>query len=129
MLRARYNLTMQQLARFLHDALRQRNMSLRRFSQEVGISPSTLSRWLSGKQAPSPESCRKMAEALSLPPEQVLAWAGHLIPMRKADANNLPEFREYAQRKYPAELDEDMIVMIEDLIQRRRMRVNEGRGT
>ena len=31
-----------------------------------------------------------------------------------------PEFREYAQYKYPAELDEDLITMIEDLIERRR---------
>jgi len=30
-----------------------------------------------------------------------------------------PEFREYAQRKYP-ELDEGLITMIEDLIERRR---------
>jgi len=36
-----------------------------------------------------------------------------------------PEFREYASRKYPNELDEDLITMIEDLIERRRVR---GRG-
>jgi len=51
------------------------------------------------------------------------------VPMQKADAGILPEFREYAQQKYPVELDEDMIAMIEDLIQRRRMRFNEGRRT
>jgi len=33
-----------------------------------------------------------------------------------------PEFREYAKRKYAAELDEDLITMIEDLIERRRRR-------
>ena len=31
-----------------------------------------------------------------------------------------PEFREYARHKYPIELDEDLITMIEDLIERRR---------
>ncbi|GAI54917.1 unnamed protein product, partial [marine sediment metagenome] len=33
----------------------------------------------------------------------------------------LPEFREYAERKYP-ELDEDLITMIEDLIEREKQR-------
>ncbi len=34
-------------------------------------------------------------------------------------SNKWPEFREYALQKYP-ELDEDLITMIEDLIERRR---------
>jgi transcriptional regulator with XRE-family HTH domain len=33
--------------------------------------------------------------------------------------SDLPEFREYARRKYP-NLDEDLITMIEDLIERQR---------
>ncbi|MBA7673847.1 hypothetical protein ES703_82053 [subsurface metagenome] len=33
--------------------------------------------------------------------------------------SDLPEFREYASRKYP-ELDEDLITMIEDLIERQK---------
>jgi len=35
-------------------------------------------------------------------------------------SNKLPEFREYARQKYPNELDEDLITMIEDLIERGR---------
>ena len=38
-------------------------------------------------------------------------------------SNKLPEFREYARQKYPNELDEDLITMIEDLIERRRVKV------
>jgi len=34
-------------------------------------------------------------------------------------SNKWPEFRDYARQKYP-ELDEDLITMIEDLIERRR---------
>jgi hypothetical protein len=34
----------------------------------------------------------------------------------------LPEFRDYIQEKYP-ELDEDLITMFEDLIERQRERV------
>lgn len=102
---------------------------MRRLASETGISPSTLSRWISGQQSPSPQSCRKLADSLSLPVEQVLAWAGHLVPMQKADTGILPEFREYAKQKYPVELDDDMIAMIEDLIHRRRMRLSEGHRT
>ena len=35
-------------------------------------------------------------------------------------SNKWPEFREYALQKYPNELDEGLITMIEDLIERRR---------
>jgi len=37
-------------------------------------------------------------------------------------SNNLPDFREYGLQKYP-ELDEDLITTIEDLIERRRVKV------
>ncbi len=33
---------------------------------------------------------------------------------------DLPEFREYARKKYSPELDEDLITMFEDLIDMRR---------
>lgn len=36
---------------------------------------------------------------------------------------DLPEFREYARRKYQKELDEDLITMFEDLIEIRRQGV------
>jgi len=39
----------------------------------------------------------------------------------------LPDFREYARRKYGEELDEDLITMIEDLIERQRRRIKSGR--
>ncbi len=35
-------------------------------------------------------------------------------------SNKWPEFREYARQKYPNELDEDLITMIEDSIERGR---------
>lgn len=35
----------------------------------------------------------------------------------------LPDFREYACKRYPAELDEDTVTMVEDLIQMRRQGV------
>ena len=63
-----------------------------------------------------------LAAYLSLSAEHMLALAGHLRPLHKGTAEALPEFREYATQKYPEDLDEDMIAMIEDLIYRRRRR-------
>jgi len=37
----------------------------------------------------------------------------------------LPDFREYLNRKYPQELDDDLVTLIEDLIERRRGRNGE----
>ena len=111
----------------LADIQRQRGISLRGLGRESGVSASTLSRWRKGKQTPSPRSCKMLAEYLSLPVEHVLALAGHLKPLHRDGANPVPEFREYAEQKYPGELDDDMITMIEDLIYRRRRRREQGR--
>lgn len=98
---------------------------MRGLALEIGVSPSTLSRWIGGKQTPSPESCQKLAKCLSVPVEEILILAGHLAPAHNMDIDSLPEFREYAHQKYAKELDEDIISMIEDLIQRRRIRSGE----
>ena len=50
----------------------------------------------------------------------MLAAAGHLPEISEKESSKWPEFREYAHKKYPNELDEDMIIMVEDLIERRR---------
>ncbi len=111
------------IVNFLQDIQRQRGLSLRALARETGISVSTLSRWCDGKQTPSPRSCKMLADYLCLSTEHILALAGHLKPLYNKGGNNvLPEFREYASRKYPEDLDEDMIAMIEDLIYRRRSR-------
>ncbi len=39
-----------------------------------------------------------------------------------------PGFREYAYQKYPNELNEDLITMIEDLIERRRAKRHNDDG-
>jgi transcriptional regulator with XRE-family HTH domain len=115
-------LRMGSLQDYLDDLQRHRGISLRRLARESGVSASTLSRWREGKQVPSPNSCKLLAEYLSVPVEHVLAMAGHLRPLHKEDPESLPEFREYAHQKYPDDLDDDMIAMIEDLIDRRRRR-------
>jgi len=117
---------MGRLQDYLGDLQRQRGISLRRLARESGVNVSTLSRWREGKQVPSPRSCKLLAAYLSVPVEHVLAMAGHLRPLHREDPDSLPEFRQYARQKYPDDLDDDMIAMIEDLIQRRRRRREQG---
>ena len=88
----------------------------------MGVSHATVSRWLSGADVPSIKSCRRLAEYSGVPLEKVLSILGHLPRVAEAETPEWPEFREYAQLKYPEELDEDLITMIEDLIERRRGR-------
>jgi len=95
----------------------------------LGLSHATVSRWLSGKDIPSTNSCRKLAEYSGVPLEKVLSIAGHLPRVAEAAASEWPEFREYAHQKYADELDEDLITMIEDLIERRRARRYHAKGS
>jgi transcriptional regulator with XRE-family HTH domain len=105
---------------FLEGVMRRRRLLPSQLAKKIGVSHASMSRWLSGKDLPSPKSCRKLAEYEGLPPEKVLAIAGY-IPQAPAGAYvDLPEFSEYARMKYSAELDEDVIIMIEDLIGRRK---------
>ena len=89
---------------------------------DIGVSHATVSRWLSGKDVPSTRSCIRLAEYGNVSLERVLSAIGHMPQLATTGPAEWPEFREYAQQKYPAELDEDLITMIEDLIERRRGR-------
>ena len=100
--------------------MRRRKRLLSQLATDIGVSHATVSRWLSGKDVPGIKSCVKLAEYSGTPVERVLYTAGHLISKNESRLADLPEFREYARSKYPHELDEDMIIMIEDLIERRR---------
>ena len=95
----------------------------------LGISHATVSRWLSGKDIPSVGSCRKLAEYSGVPLERVLSIAGHLPRVAEIAASEWPEFREYANQKYHDVLDEDLITMIEDLIERRRVKRHHAKGS
>lgn len=112
----------EELKSFLQELMRRRRVLPSRLATELGISHATISRWLSGRDTPSVKSCRKLADYDEIPVERVLTIAGHL-PKTSADRpDRLPVFREYARQKYSAELDEDLITMIDDLIERRRRR-------
>lgn len=44
-----------------------------------------------------------------------------ILASRRAVSGNgdLPQFREYARKRYPVELDEDVVTMVEDIIEMR----------
>ena len=107
--------------------MRRRKRLPSQLAADLGVSHATVSRWLSGQDIPSIRSCQKLAEYSGVLLEKILSIVGHLPVVAETAPAKWPEFREYAQQKYPNELDEDLITMIEDLIERRRQkRYNTG---
>lgn len=115
------------LVSFLNEVMRLYKRLPSQLAADLSVSHATISRWLSGEDIPSTRSCRKLAEYSGVPVHKVLSIAGHLPKMEEGASPDWPEFREYARTKYPDELDEDLIAMIEDLIQRRRGRRHGSR--
>jgi transcriptional regulator with XRE-family HTH domain len=109
-----------QLITFLENLMKRRRRLPSQLARDVGVSHPTVGRWLSGEDVPSTASCRKLAVYGSVSVEKVLSMSGHLPEIKQSPTVDWPEFREYAHLKYPNELDEDIIIMIEDLIERRR---------
>ena len=114
---------------FLKDLMRRRKRNKHQFAADLGISHVTVARWLSGVDIPRPGSCRKLADYSGIPVESILSFAGHMPQISETESSRWPEFREYIQKKYPEELDDDLISVIEDLIERRRTERYEGRRT
>lgn len=115
-------MTSKEFIAFLQELMRRRGRLPNQLAAELGVSHTSVSRWLSGKDRPSFASCAKLATYAGVPLERILYLLGHIIPVGGKEAIELPAFREYAKRKYPRELDDDLITLIEDLIERRRER-------
>ncbi len=115
------------LVSFLKELMRRRKRLPSQLAAGLGISHATVGRWLSGEDAPSIRSCQRLAKYSGVPLENILSIVGHLPRVAETGHSEWPEFREYARQKYPDALDEDLITMIEDLIERRRSRKYEHR--
>ena len=107
---------------FLKEVMRRRKRLPSQLATDLGVSHATVSRWLSGKDIPNPRSCRRLADYSGVPMGNILSIFGYLPRVAETAATEWPEFREYARKKYPNELDEDLVTMIEDLIERRRQK-------
>jgi len=110
------------LASFLKEVMRRKKRLPSQMASDLAVSHATVSRWLSGEDIPNMRSCRRLAEYCGVPVEKVLSIAGHLPGIAETQSDEWPEFREYARRMYPEELDGDLITMIEDLIERRKQK-------
>ena len=115
------------IASFLKEVMRRRKRLPSQLAVGLGVSHATVSRWLSGDDIPNCHSCLRLADYSGVSLEKVLSLVGHLPRIAEKRPPDWPEFREYARQKYSAELDEDLITMIEDLIERRRGRRYEHR--
>ena len=110
------------IAPFLKEVMRRRKRLPSQLAADLDLSHATVSRWLSGEDIPGTRSCQRLAEYSGVPLEKVLSVAGHLPQIGNGEPPEWPEFGEYARRKYPSELDEDLVTTIEGLIERRRER-------
>ncbi|MFC2003086.1 helix-turn-helix transcriptional regulator [Chloroflexota bacterium] len=108
------------LVTFLKEVMRRRHRLPSQLAADLGVCHTSVSRWLSGKGSPSFGSCLKLAAYASVPLDRILSMVGYLQPLPDTGPSEWPEFREYVKRKYSSELDDDLITMIEDLIERRR---------
>jgi transcriptional regulator with XRE-family HTH domain len=112
------------MAEFLRDLMNRRKLLPSHLASALNISHATVSRWLSGQDKPSIVSCQRLADFSGIPINKILAAADYLPELKGSIPEEWPEFREYAQIKYGQELDEDLITMIEDLIERKRDKGN-----
>ncbi|MFC1964731.1 helix-turn-helix domain-containing protein [Chloroflexota bacterium] len=107
---------------FLNGLMRRRRLLPSQLATELGVSHATVHRWLAGDDIPKAQSCYRLAEYSGVPLQKVLVSMGHIPETRDKGESNWPEFREYAENKYPKVLDEDMVTLIEDLIERKRQK-------
>lgn len=54
------------------DLLQDRGMSQAQMSREIGINPTTISRWARGKRMPSTDRILKLAKVLRVDPSQLV---------------------------------------------------------
>ena len=114
---------------FLKEVMRRRKRLPSQLAADLGVSHATVSRWLSGEDVPNIRSCQRLAAYSGVPVEKVLSVVGHLPRIAEKARTEWPEFRDYARQMYPNELDEDLITMIEDLIERRRRKRYGGKNS
>ena len=113
---------------FLKELMRHRGCHSTQMAADLGVSHAAVSRWLAGRDVPSIHSCQRIAEYSDAPLQKVLSMCYHMPRLVEAGPSQWPELRVYVQQKYPYELDEDLISMIEGLIERRRKRRYKAEG-
>lgn len=101
---------------FLEKLMQRYNRLPSQLAADLGVSHTTVNRWVCGTHIPSIKCCYKLAEYSGTSLQNILSTAGHIPHIAEGEPSVWPSFREYAHYKYHDELDEDIITMIENLI-------------
>jgi transcriptional regulator with XRE-family HTH domain len=75
----------EEFALWLANQLDERNYSNNAFAKRIGVAQSSVSYWTTGHVIPNPDNCRRIADALGVPRDEVLRRAGWLSPQYAAD--------------------------------------------
>ncbi|MGD8243983.1 MAG: helix-turn-helix transcriptional regulator [Anaerolineae bacterium] len=95
--------------------LETRRWSMRELARRTSVSESTISRIVSGKRSPSSRLCRRIAQALHLPPETIFREAG-LLPDSGEQA---PGVREalYLFKELPEDEQRRILLIMRTLLE------------
>ena len=110
------------IASFVKDLMRRRKVVMSQIAADLGVSHSTVSRWISGEYMPNTHSCRRLAEYSGVPLSKILSLIDVVPTIDNQASAEWPEFKDYLRHKYPDVLDDDLIDMMEDIIEGRRRR-------
>ena len=116
------------LACFLKELMLRRRCTASRLATDIGVRHPTMYRWLSGRDVPSTNSCRKIAEFSGVPLMKILSYSGHAPDALEALPDSWPAFGDYLRGKYPNRLSEGVITVVEGLIEARRHRKQPSTG-
>jgi transcriptional regulator with XRE-family HTH domain len=84
---------MPEISQWLKQQLEQRSWSSSELARRAGLSQSSVSHVLTGRQVPGLEFCKGVAKALEMPPEEMLRLAGHLPPLAEPVAEEREALR------------------------------------
>jgi transcriptional regulator with XRE-family HTH domain len=74
--------TKETLASWLRHELARRDWKYADLAERAGVSRASISRWVNGIELPESKNAVKLADALDANPDDVLAMAGHRVPLK-----------------------------------------------
>lgn len=73
------------LGLILKELLKERSLSIRKFSELAGIDTATVSRIINGKRKANPEHLQRFADCLGIPMAELFVAAGYPIEQKQSD--------------------------------------------
>lgn len=110
---------MMDFASWLSDELKKRGWSQREAARRAGLPQSSVSKTISRERNPTSDICIRLAQALDVPPEQVLRLAGILPPLPASEDSTLQELIDLT-RNLPPEDQKEILEYVQFRYQRRK---------